>query len=256
MMENVLTKCSGLKLGAFAENLERVLDESSKKNWPCLKTIDHLLDLELEKRRLARIDSCFRNSRLSEKSTIENFDFSFTPSRKESKARILKLLDLEFIKDKKDIIFIGTPGGGKTFLAKCIAYAATQTGVKTLFTTTMEMINQLLASDPKMLVKKLAYYNSFDLLVCDEIGYLPLGKAGASMFFQVISHRHLKASTIITSNLIFSEWGNIFDDSVIATAIADRLVENSEIIILEGGSYRKRDKKQIRKLDAIGGLPD
>jgi len=242
-MKTAVVKCKDLKLKAFTENLERVLDESSKKNWPCLKTIEHLLDLEIEERRLARIDACFRNSRLAEKFTIENFDFSFTPSRKENKARILKLLDLEFIKDKKDIIFIGNPGGGKTFLAKCIAYAATQSGIKALFTTTMEMINQLLASDAKALVKRLKYYNSFDLLICDEIGYLPLGKAGASMFFQVISERHLKASTIITSNLLFSEWGNIFDDTIIATAIADRLVENSEIIILEGPSYRKRDKK-------------
>ena len=256
MMENVLTKCRDLKFKAFTENLERVLDESSKKNWPALRTIEHLLDLELEKRKLAKIDSCFRNSRLSEKFTIENFDFSFTPSRKENKARILKLLDLEFIKDKKDIIFIGNPGGGKTFLAKCIAYAATQAGIKTLFTTTMEMINQLLASDAKTLLKRLNYYNSFDLLICDEIGYLSLGKNGASMFFQVISERHLKGSTIISTNLTFSEWGNIFDDTIIATAIADRLVENSEIIILEGQSYRKRDKKQIRKLELIGGLPE
>jgi DNA replication protein DnaC len=246
MMEDTLNKCRDLRLKAFTENLERVIEESAKKNWPCLRTIEHLLDLELEKRKLARIDACFKASRLTEKQTIDNFDFAFTASRKENKARILRLLDLEFIKDKKDVIFIGTPGGGKSFLAKCIAYAATQAGIKTLFTTTMDMINQLLASDARMLVKKLNYYKSFDLLVCDEIGYLPLGKNGASLFFQVISQRHLSGSTIITTNLSFSEWGNIFEDTIIATAIADRLVENSEIILLEGPSYRKRDKKQNR----------
>lgn len=243
MMEYVLAKCTELRLKAFSENLERVLEDSAKKNWPTARTIEHLLDLEIEKRKLARIEACFRASRLSEKVTIENFDFAFTASRKTNKTRILNLLDLGFIKEKKDIIFIGPTGVGKTFLEKCIAYAATQAGIKTLFTTTMEMINQLLAADPKMLVKKLAYYNSFDLLVCDEIGYLPLGKAGASLFFQVISQRHLKGSTIISTNLTFSEWGNIFDDTIIATAIADRLVEHSEIILLEGPSYRQRDKK-------------
>jgi DNA replication protein DnaC len=246
MMETTLNKCRDLRLKAFTENIERVMEESAKKNWPCLRTIEHLLDLELEKRKLARIDACLKASRLDEKQTIENFNFSFTASRKENKARILKLLDLEFIKEKKDIIFIGNPGGGKTYLAKCIAYTATQAGIKTLFTTTMEMINQLLASDAKMLVKRLAYYNSFDLLICDEIGYLSLGKNGSSQFFQVITKRNLKCSTIITTNLPFSEWGNIFDDTIIATAIADRLVENSEIILLEGPSYRKRDKKQNR----------
>jgi DNA replication protein DnaC len=246
MMENTISKCKDLKLKAFTENIERVLEESAKKNWPALKAIEHLLDLEIEKRKLAKIDSCFKASRLAEKQTIDRFDFSFN-SRKEHKARILKLLDLEFINDKKDIILIGNPGMGKTFLAKCIAYAATQAGIKTLFTTTMDMINQLLASDAKMLVKRLNYYKSFDLLVCDEIGYLSLGKNGASLFFQVISQRHLTGSTIITTNRPFTEWGNIFDDTVIATAIADRLVENSEIIILEGASYRKRDKKENRK---------
>jgi len=247
MMEDTLNKCKYLRLKAFGENLERVMEESAKKNWPCLRTIEHLLDLELEKRNLARIDSCFKASKLTEKHTIDNFDFAFSSSRKENKARILRLLDLEFIKDKKDIIFIGPPGVGKSFLAKCIAYAATLSGIKTLFTTTMDMINQLLASDTRMLVKKLNYYKSFDLLVCDEIGYLPLGKTGASLFFQVISQRHLSGSTIITTNLSFSEWGNIFEDTIIATAIADRLVENSEIILQEGPSYRKKDKKQNRK---------
>ena len=243
MMESVLAKCTELRLKAFTENIERVMEDSAKKNWPPVKTIEHLLDLELEKRRLARIESCFRASRLTEKFTIENFDFNFTASRKANKTRILNLLDLTFIRERKDVIFIGNTGGGKTFLEKCIAYAATQAGIKTLFTTTMEMINQLMAADPKMLLKKLAYYNSFDLLVCDEIGYLPLGKSGASLFFQVISQRHLKGSTIISSNLSFAEWGSVFDDTIIATAIADRLVEHSEIILLEGPSWRQRDKK-------------
>jgi len=247
MTEDVINKCRDLKLRAFSENLERVMDESSKKNWPSLRTIEHLLDLELEKRRLHRIDNCFKGSKLTEIHTIEKFDFQFTAARKENKARILRLLDLEFIKDKKDVIFIGGSGGGKTFLAQCIAYAATQAGIRTLFTTTMEMINQLLASDAKMRFKRLAYYNSFDLLVCDEIGYLSLGKDGSSLFFQVISQRHLKSSTIITSNLLFSKWGSIFDDTVIATAIADRLVERSEIILLEGPSYRNRNRKENRQ---------
>jgi len=127
-------------------------------------------------------------------------------------------------------------------LAKAIAYAATQAGIKTLFTPAMDMINQLNeAQDDHSLIKKLKLYQSPDLLICDEIGYLPLGQQGANLFFQVISARHEQKSTIIiTTNLPFAQWGSIFDSTTVATAIADRLVYNSEILIMEGDSYRKR----------------
>ena len=152
-------------------------------------------------------------------------------------------MDLEFIQQKKDIILIGNPGVGKSFLAKCIAYAATQASVKVLFTTTMDMINHLIAAEADhSLLKKLHYYQSPELLAVDEIGYLPLGTQGSNLFFQVISARHEKSSTIITTNLPFAEWGKIFDSTTVATAIADRLVYNSEVLIMEGASYRKRTK--------------
>ncbi len=150
-------------------------------------------------------------------------------------------MDLEFVKQKKDIILIGNPGVGKSFLAKCIAYAATQASVKVLFTTAMDMINHLVAAQAdSSLLKKLHFYQSPALLAIDEIGYLPLGTQGSNLFFQVISARHEKNSTIVTTNLPFAEWGKIFDSTTVATAIADRLVYNSQILILEGSSYRKR----------------
>ena len=154
-------------------------------------------------------------------------------------------MDLEFIKQKKDIILIGNPGVGKSFLAKCIAYVATQSSVKVLFTTAMDMINHLIAAEADhSLLKKLHYYQSPALLVIDEMGYLPLGTQGSNLFFQVISARHERCSTIITTNLPFAEWGNIFDSTTVATAIADRLVYNSEILIMEGASYRKTTRRE------------
>ena len=112
-----------------------------------------------------------------------------------------------------------------------------------LFTTAMDLINHLVAAEADhSLLKKLNYYYSPDLLVCDEIGYLPLGTQGSNLFFQVISQRHERKSTMITTNLPFADWGNIFDSTTVATAIADRLVYNSQVLILEGSSYRKKAK--------------
>ncbi len=114
-------------------------------------------------------------------------------------------------------------------------------GKKTLFTSAIEMINQLIAAQENhTLLTKLKTYQTPDVLVCDEIGYLPLGQQGSNLFFQVISARHEQKSAIITTNLPFAQWGNIFDSTTVATAIADRLVYNSEVLVMVGKSYRKR----------------
>ena len=241
MIDTVQQKFRELRLKHCAENIEAILAQGKQKNLSPLQIIERLLDLETEKRRQARILLRFKQSKLLEQPTIDQFDFSFHASRKKQKNVILGLMDLEFIRQKKDIVLIGNPGVGKSLLAKTIAYAATQDGIKTLFTSAMDMINQLIAAqDGHDLLKKLKTYQNPDLLVCDEIGYLPLGKQGSNLFFQVISARHEQKSTIITTNLPFAQWGNIFDSTSVATAIADRLVYNSEILIMEGKSYRKR----------------
>jgi len=242
-IESVIEKCKALKLKAVAEHLEQTTVLAEHRNWTPLQMIDHLFELELELRQKNRIERCFKQSKLYEKTTIDQFDFTFHSSRKNQKNRIVNLMDLEFIKHRKDIILIGNPGVGKSYLAKCMAYAATQAGLKVLFTTAMDMINHLIAAEADhSLLKKLQYYQSQELLVIDEIGYLSLGTQGSNLFFQVISARHERKSTVITTNRPFAHWGEIFDNTTVATAIADRLVYNSEILILEGPSYRKRDK--------------
>jgi len=245
MTEQITQKCDELNLKAFSTHMSEALNYAKEKNWSSKKILLHLLDLELDRRNQNRVDLRFRQSKLNEKITIDQFDFEFHKSRKDQKNTILNLTQPEFIDQKKDVILIGHPGVGKTFLAKCIAYTATQTGIKVLFTTAMDMINQLIAAEADhSLVKKLTYYQSPFLLCIDEIGYLPLGPHGSNLFFQVISSRHQNKSTVITTNLAFSDWGKIFDSTTAATAIADRLVYNSDILVLEGPSYRKREKKK------------
>ena len=146
-IESVIEKCKALKLKAIAEHLEQTTVLAEHRNWTPLQMIDHLFELELQLRKKNRIERCFKQSKLYEKTTIDQFDFSFHGSRKNQKSRIVNLMDLEFIKHRKDIILIGNPGVGKSFLAKCMAYAATQAGLKVLFTTAMDMINHLIAAE-------------------------------------------------------------------------------------------------------------
>lgn len=245
MIETVIDKCKALSLAAIVQQLEQTMDLSKQKNWSPLQILDHLLDHELERRKHNRIELRYKQSKLGEKITIDQFDFDHHPSRKSNRNKILSLMTQEFINRQQDIISIGNPGTGKTFIGKCIAYAATQAQIKVLFTTAMDMINQLVAADAdKSLLKKLHTYQSPELLVIDELGYLPLGAQGSNLLFQVISGRHKKKSTMITTNLPFAAWGKIFDSTTVATAIADRLVHNSEVLVLEGESYRKKTRKK------------
>ena len=182
MMEGLCDKAKTLRLKTITNQLPQIMELAGKSNWPCTQTIAHMFDLEIETRRQNRIALCFRQSKLNERLTIDQFDFNHHGSRKKQKTRILNLISLGFLKEKMDLILIGNPGVGKTFIAKAVAYAATQAGIKVLFTTAMDMINHLIAAEADhSLLKKLHYYQSPELLVIDEIGYLALGKQGSNL---------------------------------------------------------------------------
>jgi DNA replication protein DnaC len=205
-----------LRLNTCMRQFSAVMDMAAQKNWPAVRTVENLLDLELEARKQTQILLRFKQSKLCETPTIDQFDFNFHSCRKNQKGKILQLLTLplQFLVEKKDIILIGNPGVGKSFLAKTVAYAATQQGFKILFTTAMDMINHLVAAEADhSLLKKLHHYACPQLLLIDELGYLPLGTRGSNLFFQVISQRHEKISTLITTNLPFADWATIFDST-------------------------------------------
>ena len=228
----------------MSRQLETALTEAATKSLSATATLEWLTDMEIEARSQRAIERRFRCSRLQAQPSIDAFHFHHHKSRVQAKPRLLRLLDLSFLTKGTNIVLIGNPGVGKTFLAKLIAWRACQANQRVLFTTAMDMLNHLLASQvDHSVVRKLRTYTEPSLLVCDELGYLALDQQTSNLFYQVISTRHShKRSTIITTNTPFSDWGNILFNTTIATAIADRLVENSEIFLLGGDSLRKANK--------------
>jgi DNA replication protein DnaC len=239
-------KLEQLNLKTMSHHLDQMLADATAKNLSLTQTLEALVDGELESRYQRSVDRRFKLSRMQTKPTIDSFHFNHHKSRAQLKTRILRLLDLDFLSQGTSVCIIGNPGVGKTYLAKIIGWRACQANQRVLFTTAMDMLNHLLASQvDHSLVRKLKFYTDPTLLVVDELGYLCLDQQTSNLFYQVISTRHgHKRSTLITTNTAFSDWGNILHNTTIATAIADRLVENSEIFLLGGESLRKGNKSQ------------
>ena len=228
----------------MAQTLETITREAATRNLSFPAALECLADRELEARHRRAVQRRFQLSRLPARPTLDQFHFAHDKSRLQAKNRILHLLDLDFLKQGTSVVIIGNPGVGKTFLAQILGWRACQAHVRVLFTTAMDMLNQLLASQvDHSLVRKLKLYTEPTFLLVDELGYLALDQETSNLFYQVISTRHAhKKSTLITTNSAFSEWGNILYNTTIAAAIADRLVENSEIFLLGGESLRKAQK--------------
>jgi DNA replication protein DnaC len=192
----------------MSRRLDQTISETAQKNFSFSQTLESLVDLELESRNARSIERRFRLSRLQAQHSIDSFQFKHHKSRMELKNRILHLLDLEFLAKGTSVMIIGNPGVGKTFLAKILGWRACQANQRVLFTTTMDMLNHLLASQvDHSLIRKLKIYTEPTLLICDELGYLSLDQQTSNLFYQVISTRHShKRSSIITTNTAFSDW--------------------------------------------------
>jgi DNA replication protein DnaC len=234
-------KLNQLSLTTISRQLELVAKDAAAKNWSFLQALESLTDMELESRNHNAIERRFKLSRLQARHSIDSFNFKHHKSRMEIKSRIIRLLDLEFLEKGTSVVIIGNPGVGKTLLAKILGWRACQANKRVLFTTAADMLNHLNASQiDHSLIRKLKMFTDPALLVIDELGYLTLDQQTSNLFYQVVSTRHShKRSTMITTNTAFSDWGNILHNTTIATAIADRLVDNAEIFLLGGDSLRK-----------------
>jgi DNA replication protein DnaC len=234
-------KRTDLRLHGLLQQLAPPLAQAAQKTLDVVATLPLLADLALEHRWHNAIPLRWRQSALTEKRPIDQCDFDHHKSRKAQKTRILALCNLDCVASHSDVIGIGNPGTGKTFWAKCLAYAPCNANVKGLCTTAMDMItHRMAAAADHSLLNQLHHDATPDLLVGDELGYLALGQQGSHLFFQVISQRHQRKSTVITTHLPFADWGKVFDSTTVATATADRLVHNSEVLILGGTSYCRK----------------
>jgi len=175
--------------------------------------------------------------------TIEQFDFSFQPTL--DKRRVEELFTLRFIDQRENVLFLGPPGVGKTHLAIALGVKACYQGYRVYFSTLSDMLTRLRASLADNSFKKaLQQLIAPSVLILDEIGYLPLDREGSNLFFQLVSKRYEKGSIILTSNKTFGEWGSIFAETVIASAILDRLLHHSTSFSIRGESYRLKEKKE------------
>lgn len=231
-----------LNLTATLKNLNQLLETSSTENLSHRDFLARLLSEETTAKFNRQTQNRIAQARFPALKTIDAFDFNHPTSI--SRAGIMRAYDLSFLENAGGLVFIGPTGVGKTHLAIALGYKAAGTGVRTLYTRAVDMINHLIASQADhSLHKAMKCYSSPRLLIIDEVGYLPFDKEGSDHFFNVISSRYEKGSTLLTSNRAFRDWGKIFHDNTVASAIIDRLVHHSEVIKIEGGSYRVKDKK-------------
>lgn len=230
-----------LNLPYMSNNHQELAQQASKKQWSHLDYLDNLARGEADFKSDRSTQRRIRLARFPVIKTLDQYDWSWP--KKINRLQIQNIFRLTLIENKSNVIFIGGVGVGKTHLASALAYSACLNGHSVLFTTAIDIVNTLSAAQNTGRMKQeLKKYLKPELLLIDELGFLPLDKKGADLLFQAVSMRYENASTVITTNRAYKEWPGIFNnDSTLTSAILDRLLHHAETVIIEGPSYRMKD---------------
>jgi len=231
-----------LRLAFIAQQYQSLADQAARQQWTPLQYLARLIEGESQRQHDRHIARRLAAARFPLIKTLEQFNWNWP--KKINQAQVQNLFRLAFLKDQTSVVFIGGVGLGKSHLATALGHAACLQGHSVLFTTAIEAINTLTAAQAQCRLKvELKKFLVPTLVIVDELGYLPIDKAGADLLFQIISGRYEKGSTVITTNLPYKNWPRIFNnDSTITSAVLDRLLHHAETVVIEGKSYRMKDK--------------
>ena len=243
-MKDITGHLSYLKLPFIRENYEAVGKTAARKRWDHIQYLSELVEQESNLRRDRCIQRRIRMARFPVIKTMDQFDWSWP--KKINQAQVKNLFRLKCIEEKSNVVFIGSVGVGKTHIATALGYQACLKNNTVLFTSAIDTVNNLIAAQHAgQLKQELKKYLKPSLLIMDELGYLPIDKNGADLLFQIISERYERGAIVITTNRVFKEWPEIFNnDSTLTSALLDRLLHHTEAVLIEGDSYRMRKVKK------------
>jgi DNA replication protein DnaC len=244
VVDRIKATLVGLRMPRALEIVDAIVRQLERGEVSALEAIDAMLAEELTLRESRRIKTSLMMARLSTIKTLAGFDFSFQPSL--DRNRILALAELKFIDHTEVVHLIGPPGTGKSHLSIALGIEAVKAGRSVHFLTLADLVGSLAKAEREgILREKIRFYCRFALLIVDEIGYLPVVPGGGNLFFQLVNARYERGAMILTSNRGFAEWGEVFGDAVVATALLDRLLHHAVVVQVEGASYRLRQHADL-----------
>jgi len=241
--------CKLLRLPGLRQQFRALVREATERNLNSTQFLKICLEQEIHDRQLKKQQILLRQAKFPAKKTLADFDFTKIPQLPKNK--ILKLADSEYVKRKENIICIGRAGTGKTHISIALGMEALQKGFRVRFISVMQLLQEIqLAEAEFRLPRYLRAWNRIDLVILDELGYLPLGEQG-KLLFHFISQRYETGSLIITSNLEFSRWVEVLPDPALTSALLDRLTHHSNVILFDGESHRFRESLARQGVDLI-----